>query len=107
MSKQALDKYKNCADKLSYLSELIMGLNEKELQQLNHMCVERLNLLTKARSIRSLADFNVGDHVYFDYRGEMISGEIKKLNHKTASILTKDKRRWNVSPQFLKKYIDV
>jgi hypothetical protein len=84
-----------------------LTLKETQLLELNRMIIERLKLMHKARQMVSLAQFNVGDLVAFDYHGQTHSGTILKLNQKTASILTDDNHRWKVSPQFLKKIIQV
>ena len=49
---------------------------------------------------------SIGDCVGFNKDGEQIAGVITRLNHKTVSLITADRRRWRVAYQFLYKIID-
>jgi hypothetical protein len=83
-------------------AEAIRHLGEEDLRFLNRLIVERLNLIAQACSAALLARFNTGDRVGFQTpSGEWKNGIIQKLNKKTATILTDDGHRWNVSPGFL------
>lgn len=42
-------------------------------------------------------NFKVGNCVGFNNDGQQCTGTITKLNHKTASLITRDKKRWRVS----------
>lgn len=80
----------------------ICRMNEDDLRFLNRVIVERLKLISQARSTAMLARFGMGDRVTFQApSGQQISGIITRLNKKTASILTDDGGRWNVHPSFL------
>lgn len=82
--------------------EAIGRMNEDDLRFLNRLIVERLKLISQARSTVMLARFTMGDRVRFQANsGEWKSGVILRLNKKTASIVTDDGQRWNVHPGFL------
>lgn len=85
------------------IEEFIKDLDETELRYLNRLIVERLKLISQAKSTREMAKFNVGERVEFENReGSTIAGRVIKLNKKTVSILTRDNHRWNVAPMFLR-----
>ncbi|MBN1961483.1 MAG: hypothetical protein JW841_11095 [Deltaproteobacteria bacterium] len=78
--------------------------SEKELIQLNHRIVERLNQLQQTRRYHELAKFNVGDTVSFTPEcGHVVIGTVVRLNQKTATIVAKDGMSWRVSPTLLSK----
>jgi hypothetical protein len=83
-------------------AEDVMQLGEEDLLFLNRLIVERLKLISQARSTALMARFNVGDRVGFQTSaGGWKTGVIQKLNKKTATVLTNDGHRWNVAPGFL------
>ncbi len=91
----------------SRIEEFIKGLGQEELLYLNRLIVERLKLLSQARSTVAMARFNIGEMVRFDAGdGRTITGRIIRLNKKTISILTHDHQRWNVAPVFLERAKD-
>lgn len=51
-------------------------------------------------------NFKVGDCVGFNNDGEQCIGTIIKLNHKTASLVTRDNKRWRVGYGLLFKILD-
>jgi hypothetical protein len=80
----------------------IRQLGEEDLRFLNRLIIERLNLIAQARSTALMSRFNTGDKVGFrSPDGDWKNGVIQKLNKKTATVLTDDGHRWNVSPGFL------
>ena len=82
--------------------ESIRRLGEDDLRYLNHLIVERLKLVTQARSTALLSRFGVGDRVSFrSPAGDVKTGVVLKLNKKTASVQTDDGQHWNVHPSFL------
>jgi hypothetical protein len=84
------------------VAEAIRHLNEEELRYLNRLIVERLKLISQARSTVMLAHFSVGNRVSFlTGAGERKTGVIVRLNKKTASVATDDGQHWNVHPGFL------
>ena len=84
-------------------AEAIRKLNEDDLHFLNRLIVERLKLISQARSTVMLAHFSVGDRVSFPAAtGDWKVGVIIRLNKKTASIATDDGQRWNVHPGYLR-----
>ena len=82
--------------------EAIRRMNEDDLRFLNRLIVERLKLISQARSTVMLAQFNVGNRVSFQSTsGERKVGVIVRINKKTVSIATTDGQQWNVHPGFL------
>jgi hypothetical protein len=82
--------------------ETIRRMNEDDLRFLNHLIVERLKLLSQARSTVMLARFNPGDLVSFQSTtGERKIGVVVRLNKKTASVATNDGQHWTVHPGYL------
>ena len=85
------------------IEDFIKNLTEEELFYLNRLIVERLKLMSQAKSTFEMAKFNIGELVQFeDNDGNTITGRVIKLNKKTISILTENHQRWNVAPVFLK-----
>jgi hypothetical protein len=83
-------------------AEAIRRMGEEDLRYLNRLIVDRLKLISQARSTVLLANFGVGDHVGFQApTGEKKNGVILKLNKKTVTIRTDDEQQWNVCPGFL------
>ena len=90
-------------DDTKRIEEFIKDLSEQELSYLNRLIVERLKLMSQAKSTREMVKFNIGELVEFESAdGDTISGRIIKLNKKTVSILTSGNHQWNVSPVFLR-----
>ena len=89
------------------ISTVLLQLNEAQLIQLNRMIVERLKLFHKAKHLKAMSEFNIGDTVSFNYEGREVIGKIQRLNQKSVTIITNDGRIWKVSPNFLNKFIDV
>lgn len=86
------------------LTEALRHMSEADLRYLNHMVVERLKLLTQARSTVQLAQFAQGDRISFTTRdGTELHGTIVRLNKKTVSLRADDGSLWKVSPGLLRK----
>ena len=51
-------------------------------------------------------NFKIGDCVCFNNDGAQCTGTITKLNHKTASLVTNDYKRWRVGYGILCKVLD-
>ena len=82
--------------------DAIRRMGEDDLRYLNHLIVDRLKLITQARSTAMLAEFSVGDRVSFaNHSGDRKTGTIIRLNKKTASITTDDGQHWKVHPSYL------
>ena len=85
-------------------AEAIPRLGEQDLIYLNHLIVERLKLISQARSTSLMAAFGPGDRVEFDIpTGERKAGMVLRLHKKTASIQTDDGQLWKVHPAFLRR----
>ena len=84
--------------------DAINKLGESDLRFLNQMIVERLKLMSQAKSTHLMSNFNLGDRVRFlSSDGSTKQGYITRLNKKTASIRLDDGHQWNVSPGLLEK----
>ena len=85
------------------IEDFIKNLSEEELIYLNRLIVERIKLISQAKSTFEMAKFNIGERVQFENNdGNIIKGRVIKLNKKTVSILTDERQRWNVAPVFLR-----
>lgn len=83
--------------------EAIKRLNEDDLLFLNRLIVERLNLISQAKSTSLMARFTQGDRVVFQAPdGQMLEGIVLRLNKKTVSVATDDGHQWNVAPGLLR-----
>ncbi len=83
--------------------EAIKCLEEDDLLFLNQLTVERLKLISQARSTSQMAAFGIGDLVSFrSLDGHNIEGVVQRLNKKTVSVKTSDGHRWNVAPDLLR-----
>jgi len=83
--------------------EAIKRLGEDDLLFLNQLIIERLKLISQAKSTSLMAAFNIGDQVSFRASaGQEIQGVVLRLNKKTVSIDTGDGHRWNVAPGLLR-----
>lgn len=83
--------------------EAIKRLNEEDLRFLNRLIVERIKLISQARSTSLMATFTRGDRVEFQTSdGRMMEGVVLRLNKKTVSVATDDGHQWNVSPGLLR-----
>ncbi len=89
-------------DRLSAI-EAIKQLDEEDLLFLNRLIVERLKLISQAKSTTLMASFSKGDRVGFQAPdGRMLEGIVLRLNKKTVSIDTDDGHQWNVAPGLLR-----
>lgn len=83
--------------------EAIKRLGEDDLLFLNRLIIERLQLISQARSTALMTSFTVGDRVGFQAPdGRELQGMVIRLNKKTISIHTDDNHRWNVAPGLLR-----
>ena len=96
-----ISEKQNVIDRITAV-EAINRLNEEDLLFLNRLIVERLKLLSQARSTHLMATFTHGDRVKFQSPdGQILVGFVLRHNKKTVSVTTDDGRRWNVSPGLL------
>ena len=83
--------------------EAIKRLGEDDLLFLNQLIVERLKLISQARSTSQMAAFGIGHLVSFrSPDGHNVEGVVQRLNKKTVSVDTGDGHRWNVAPGLLR-----
>ncbi len=81
----------------------INRMNEEDLLFLNRLIVERLKLISQARSTSLMASYTQGDRVGFQTAdGRMLEGIVLRLNKKTISVATDDGHQWNVAPGLLR-----
>lgn len=81
----------------------INRMNEDDLLFLNRLIVERLKLISQARSTSLMASYTQGDRVGFQTPdGRMLEGIVLRLNKKTISVATDDGHQWNVAPGLLR-----
>ena len=79
-------------------------LTEAELVDLNHRIVERLRFLEQMRAHARMLEFSIGDRVCFESGSHgLIEGILTRYNKRTVTVITDDRRHWNVSPGFLRK----
>lgn len=84
--------------------EAIKKLNEDDLVYLNRLIIERLKLISQAKSTNLMSNFTIGDKVKFvGTDGEAKRGVIERLNKKTATIKLSNGHIWNVAPGLLGK----
>ncbi len=84
--------------------EEIKSLNEEDLLYLNQLIIQRLKLISQAKSTCLMADYRIGERVCFQGPGNQIKhGIIQRLNKKTITVRTDDSHLWNVYPGFLQK----
>ena len=77
-------------------------LSEAELVDLHHRIVERLRFLEQMRAHARMLDFSIGDRVCFESGSHgLIEGILTRYNKRTVTVITDDRRQWNVSPGFL------
>lgn len=85
------------------IEAFIKELGEEEFEYLDRLIVERLKLISQAKSTKAMGRFNIGEAVEFsDNSGGLKIGRIVKLNKKTATIITTDGQHWNVAPGLLR-----
>ena len=83
--------------------EAIKRLNEEDLLFLNRLIVERLKLISQAKSTSLMAGFTKGDRVGFQAPdGRNLDGIVLRHNKKTVSVATDDGHQWNVAPGLLR-----
>lgn len=86
----------------------IEQLSEKELIDLNHRIIQRLNFLEAVQANSEMVKFSIGEKVSFKPSGkERQVGILVKYNKKTVTVLTDKGARWNISPEFLMKVVNV
>jgi hypothetical protein len=79
-------------------------LSEAELVDLHHRIVERLRFLEQMRAHARMLEFSIGDRVCFESGSHgLIAGILTRYNKRTVTVITDDRRQWNVSPGFLRK----
>jgi hypothetical protein len=79
-------------------------LSEAELVDLHHRIVERLRFLEQMRAHARMLDFSIGDRVCFESGSHgLIEGILTRYNKRTVTVITDDRRQWNVSPGFLRR----
>ena len=82
-------------------------LPKDELIKLNCKISERIRYLEEIETRNIMNKFYPHDIVSFrDRSGNLIEGKIVKVNKITVNVVTRDNRRWTVSPHYLQKIKD-
>ncbi len=85
---------------------MVQQLNGAQLHDLNHVVVERLNLLHRMQNLEALKEFHMLDRVSFDHLGQRKVGTINRINQKSVSVILDTGEHWTVSPHALRKIHD-
>lgn len=85
----------------------IEDMTVDELLALNQRICERIDELHARRDLEAMRQLQVGNAVSFESKEGRMFGLIIKINRKTVSILSEDKRQWKVSPGLLTVVKDV
>ena len=92
------------------VQNLIAALGDMSLtlsrEQIGH-CYELLNARRRLLDAQSVLSFRRGDRVTFNARGIDWTGEVKRVNQKTVTVMAKATpdsfpQEWRVSPAYLK-----
>ena len=79
-------------------------LSEAELVDLHHRIVERLRFLEQMRAHARMLEFSIGDRVCFESVSHgLVEGILTRYNKRTVTVITDDRRQWNVTPGFLRR----
>lgn len=108
------------SDKNALINAIVLEKNPKNAV-LKNLCDQKvwntpyymINLTGKTSDIHpnhkerpTKNNFKVGECVGFNNDGQQSIGTIIKLNHKTASLITRDNKRWRVGYGLLYKILD-
>ena len=59
---------------------------------------------SKMRAHARMLEFSIGDRVCFESGSHgLIEGILTRYNKRTVTVITDDRRQWNVSPGFLRR----
>jgi len=84
------------SERLNQVAEAVSGMDEAECRQVFEMCRRRLSTLQQVK----VATFRVGQSVSFKGRfGQELTGTVKKLNQKTATVEVPGRAETNGVPQ--------
>lgn len=78
-----------------------------ELLEINQLICDRIDELRARQDLEAMRRLCVGNAVSFESREGRIFGLIIKVNRKTVSVLSEDKRQWKISPGLLTLVKDV
>ena len=84
----------------------IDGLSFEELLELNQRVVARLKMLESMQAHIEMMALHICQRVSFEHRGGRILATLVKYNRKTATVVTDNGQRWNISPHLLSPVID-
>jgi tetratricopeptide (TPR) repeat protein len=91
-------------NKRSAAMSVIEDLPVEDLVVLNDEICKRIDYLMEQEIKEQKRNFAVGDQVTFlSQKGEQVAGAIKKLNKKTATVITPQCKEWKVSFGLLQK----
>ena len=93
-------------NRVAEIMESTLPLSYDELVTLHNMIVDRLDHLETAETHKRMLEFTPGCRVSFESKFGRESGVITKFNRKTVSVVTDSHRRYNISPQLLRKEVE-
>ena len=92
-------------NRVAAIMESTLELSYDELVTLHNMIVDRLDHLETAETHKRMLEFTPGCRVSFESKFGRKTGVITKFNRKTVSVVTDSHRRYNISPELLRKEI--
>ena len=78
-----------------------------ELLEINQLICDRIDELRARQDHEAMHRLCVGNAVSFESKEGRMFGLIIKINRKTVSVLSEDKRQWKISPGLLTMVKDV
>ena len=72
------------------------------LLELNALICDRIDYLYAQKDMEALLGLQVGNQVHFESNdGSTVFALVIKINKKTVSVMSKDGKRWKISPGLL------
>jgi hypothetical protein len=85
----------------------IEDLSVEELLELNQIICDRIDELRALQDSEAMRQLQIGNTVSFESKEGRIFGIVIKINRKTVSVLSQDKRQWKVPPGLLTRLKEV
>jgi len=86
-----------------HIKNFINNASEQECAVLSLMIYERKRYLISKRGLEVLSELRIGSKVTFNgNQGQVFTGNITKINRKTANVHTTIGQNWNVALSLLK-----
>jgi plastocyanin len=85
---------------------LIENLSLDELSDLNLLVTDRMEIMLKANTLFSMAQFTTGDRVRWTGNdGKEHNGIITKFNQRSVIVMSSENARWKISPELLTRIV--